>query len=46
MPMAVFNRKSSFATVAKFFNMIYALRVSEELKARLVILKNFTIVAK
>jgi len=42
--MVASSRKSSFATVAKFFNMI--LRVSEELKARLIILKNLTIVAK
>ena len=46
--MAAFSRKSSFATVIKFLNMIdlYIYRSNEELKARPIILKSFTTVAK
>ena len=42
--MAAF-KKSSFAIVVKF-NMIYIFKANDELKAGLIILKNFTTVAK
>jgi len=38
--------KSSFAIVVKFFNTIYTFNANDELKAGLIILKDFTTVAK
>jgi len=40
---AAFSREGSFATVVRFFNMIYTFRSSEEQEQELIILKNLTI---
>jgi len=41
--MVAFRRKSNFATVVRFFNMIYTFKFSEEKRVRSIILKNFAI---
>jgi len=43
--MAAFSRKN-FATVVKFFNMIYTFKFSEELRTKPNIFKNFITIAK
>jgi len=49
--LAAFNRKSSFANIVKFLNMIEFIHLefiysNEELRARPIISENFTTVAK
>jgi len=41
--VATSTKKATFATVVRFFNMIYTFRSSEEQEQELIILKNLTI---
>jgi len=46
LSIAAVSRKSSFATVVKFFNMVYTFRSIKNQKQESIVLKNFTTVAK